>query len=90
MRKLIFILFAAMPAMFARDATFRFIGGDDVGMPGDSYYSQTLALRFRHFARTTFPRSTAGLEPEIFCSFLVPPPDGKGEFGLVRKAWSRR
>ncbi len=89
MRKLIFILFAAMPAMFARDATFRFIGGDNVGMPGDSYYSQTLALRFRHFARTTFPRSAAGLKPEIFCSFLVPPPDGKGEFGLVRKAWSR-
>lgn len=90
MRKIVFILFAVIPAMFARDATFRFIGGDDVGMPGDSYYSQTLALRFRHFARTALPRTSAGLEPEIFCTFLVPPPDGKGAFGLVRKTWNRR
>lgn len=91
MRTVCFLFFAVIPALvFARDATFRFIGGDNVGIPGDSYYSQTLALRFRHLARTALPRITAGLSAEIPCSYLVPPPDGKGTFGLVRKGWGRR
>ncbi len=90
MRTVVFLFAAVIPAMFARDTTFRFIGGENVGIPGDSYYSQTLALRFRHLTRITLPRTTAGLRAEIPCSFLVPPSDGKGRFDLVHKGWGRR
>ena len=63
MRTVCFLFFAVIPALvFARDATFRFIGGDNVGIPGDSYYSQTLALRFRHLARTALDRGCGRLE----------------------------
>lgn len=89
MRILLLILIAALPAL-AQERTLRFVGGGNVGVPGDSYHTQTLALRFRTVVRTALPRTSDRLKPEILCSFHVPPPDGEGTFGLVRKNWSRR
>ena len=83
------ILIAALPAL-AQERTLRFVGGGNVGVPGDSYHTQTLALRFRTAVRTALPRTSDRLKPEIFCAFHVPPPDGEGAFGLVRKSWNRR
>ncbi len=83
------ILIAALPAL-AQERTLRFVGGGNVGIPGDSYHTQTLALRFRTAVRTALPRTSDRLKPEILCAFHVPPPDGEGAFGLVRKSWNRR
>ena len=75
----LFLLSAFAAAWTQESYEFKFLDGD-AAVPGDSYYSQTLAFRFRNLARLTLPRVTGGLPREILCTFHVPPPDGKGDF----------
>lgn len=79
LKLILFFLFAAAAAWTQEPYEFRFLDENDA-VPGDSYYSQTLAFRFRNIARLTLPRVTKGLPREIYCTFNVPPPDGKGSF----------
>ena len=80
LKLMVLFLLTALSAVWAQESyEFKFLDGD-AAVPGDSYYSQTLAFRFRNLARLTLPRVTGGLPREILCTFNVPPPDGKGDF----------
>ncbi len=80
LKLLILILLAAFCADGRqRSYEFKFLDAD-AAIPGDSYYSQTLALRFRSIARLVLPRVTGGLPGEQLCTFQIPPPNGKGSF----------
>ena len=75
----LFLLSAFIAALTQESYEFKFLD-ESAAVPGDSYYSQTLAFRFRNIARLTLPRVTRGLPREILSAFNVPPPDGKGSF----------
>lgn len=84
----LFLLSAFIAALTQESYEFKFLD-ESAAVPGDSYYSQTLAFRFRNIARLTLPRVTRGLPREILCAFNVPPPDGKGSFKAERDRGNR-
>ncbi len=80
----VLFLFSAFAAAWTQESyEFKFLD-ENAAVPGDSYYSQTLAFRFRNIARLFLPRVTKGLPHEILCAFNVPPPDGKGSFKVEK------
>jgi len=72
MRNAVIPLFLFLSTLLAAQEAggFSFADGT-IGKPGDSFYSQTLAIRFRSLAKVLFPRTGFALGPEILCAFSV-------------------
>lgn len=90
MRKILFLAFLNLTILLTgQDRRGFFFADASIGDPGDSFYSQNLALRFRTLARQLIPRTEKRKGyTEILCSFDVR--RGGGDELFVRNTTGRR
>ena len=90
MKRLAFLLLLNISILLTgREQGGFFFADSNMGVPGDSFYTRELAIRFRSLAHQLIPRTGENEPKELLCTFSIMAKDEKKD-PYVKKAFGKR